>query len=164
MLNTKAAFKLYQEMKALGEVAIASEFTLVLDDAPDLMYLVKQFPVPAGVTPEDGNEVPMVGGMKGSTPQMDRYDHRGTIAFKETVDGKVRKFLENLQSGGRTVAKRPRFSGTVYLGTPEDHTQKWRIHDAFLYGFDPFDADTENRSSLAVYQGQIFYMYFPGVE
>lgn len=164
MLNNQTAFNIYQKTKALGEVAIASEFTLVLDDAPDLMYLVKQFPVPTGITPEDMIEVPMVGGMKGSTAQMDRYDVRGTIAFKETVDGKVRKFLENLQSGERTVANRPRFNGTVYLGTPEDHTQKWRIHDACLFGFDPFDADTENRSSLAVYQGQIFYMYFPGVE
>lgn len=163
MLNIQTAFDIYQKTKALGEVAIASEFTLVLDDAPDLQYLIKQFPVPV-VAPEDMIEVPMVGGLKGATAQMDKYDMRGTIAFKETTNGMVRQFLESRQATARTVSNRPRFNGTIYHGTPEDHAQKWRIFDACLYGFDPLDADSENRSALAVYQGQIFYMYFPGVE
>ena len=113
--------------------------------------------------PEDIIEVPMVGGIKGGTQQIPRFEHRGTCALAETVSGHARDLLERAQAT-RTVSQRPKFSGTIYHGTPDNHTQKWRIIDAQFFGFDPVDVDVENRGQLTVYSGQIFYMYFPGIE
>lgn len=162
MLNTKKQFELYQSAKALGELALLSEFTIVFDGFENMKFLTKQFPIPISA-PEEVVEVPMVGGMKAYTPQITRTDFRGTLALKETVSGQVRQFLEQI-GAERTISNRGRVSCTVYMGTEEEHTQKWRCLDCVLFGFEPLDADAENRGSLAIYQGQIAGMYFPGVE
>lgn len=162
MFSIKQAFGAYQATKALGEKSINSEYVLVLDDAPDIQYLFKQFPIPV-TAPEDIIEVPMQGGIKGGTQQVPRFDHRGTVAISETVGGHARALLEAAQAT-RSVKERPKFNGVIYHGTPDSHAQKWRIIDAQFFGFDPIDTDVENRGQLTVYQGQIFYMYFPGIE
>ena len=162
MFSIKNAFDVYQKTKSLGEKSINSEYIFVIDGEPDVEYLMKQFPLPI-TAPEDIIEVPMVGGIKGGTQQIPRFDHRGTCALAETVSGHARALLERAQAT-RTVSQRPKFSGTIYHGTPDNHTQKWRIIDAQFFGFDPVDVDVENRGQLTVYSGQIFYMYFPGIE
>lgn len=162
MLNAKNAFDVYQKTKALGEIALNSEYTMVIDGKDEYTYLVKQFPVPQ-VTPEDVIEVPLIGGFKTATQQTPRFDFRGSIAFKENMDGAVRALIESLQADVE-IGVRPTFNATLYLGTPDNFKQKWRIIDAVLFGFDPLDTDTENRSQITVLQGQIFYMYFPDVE
>ena len=159
MLNLKDNFKIYQATKSLGEIAIASEYTMVIDDEPDMTYLIKQFPVPM-VTAEDVIEVPMIGGLKGFTPQTPKFDFRGTIAFKETMDGHVRDLLNRMHAD-ISIGIRPRFNATIYLGTQDNYKQKYRIIDASLFGFDPFDADIENRGQIVTLQGQIAFMYFP---
>lgn len=159
MLNSKNNFKIYQSSKALGELAIASEYTMVIDGEPDLMYLIKQFPVPL-VNSEDTIEAAMVGGLKGYVPQALKFDFRGTIAFKEDMNGNVRKFIQRIQAD-TSVGVRPKFNATIYLGVPDDYKQKYRIIDAVLFGFDPIDADMENRGQLVILSGQIAYMYFP---
>lgn len=162
MLNAKTAFDVYQKSKALGEIALNSEYTMVIDGKEDYTYLIKQFPVPQ-VTPEDVIEVPLIGGLKTATAQTPRFDFRGSIAFKENMDGAVRSLIEEMQASVE-IGNRPKFNATIYLGTQDNHKQKWRIIDAVLFGFDPLDTDSENRSQIAVLQGQIFYMYFPDVE
>ncbi len=162
MFGFKKAFDFYQKTKALGEKSINSEYTMVLDDEPDVQYLIKQFPLPI-VSPEDVIEVPMVGGLKGFTPQISKFDFRGTFVLAETVGGHARNLLEKTQAM-RTVSVRPRFNAVIYHGTPDEYVQKWRIIDAALFGFDPVDIDMENRGQLTVYQGQIAFMYFPDVE
>ena len=163
MFGYAAAQRAYEGTKALGEVAVASECTMKIDgDDENIHYLIKQFPVPI-FSPEDKIEVPLIGGLKTHVPQAGRFDFSGSIAFIETIDGKVRAFLEKLQAG-RNVAKRPRFNATIYMGTPEEHTQSFRIIDAILHGFDPFDADVENRGQVVILQGQISYMCFPNMK
>lgn len=159
MLNPEQQFNIYQQTKALGELSIASEYTIVFDNFEHMTFLSKQFPIPI-VAPEEVIEVPMVGGMKGYTPQIPRTDFRGTLAFKETVAGHARAFLEAL-SKERTISERHRINATVYHGTQEKYAQKWRCIDCILFGFEPLDADAENRGALAIYQGQIAGMYFP---
>jgi len=162
MYGTRHAFDVYQKTKALNEKSIISEYMMVIDGEPDIQYLLKQFPVPIA-SPEDVIEVPLVGGMKTQTSQVTRYDFRGSIAFQETVAGHVRALFEKM-AAERTVSHRPTFNAVIYHGTPDNHTQKWRIIDAMLFGFDPIDADAENRGQLVLYTGQIAYMYFPGIE
>lgn len=158
MLNTQNNFKMYQAAKQMGEIAIASEYTMEFDDFSEMTHILKQFPVPI-ITPEEVIEVPMVGGLKGFTSQALKFDFRGTIAFKETMKGDVRKMLSQMHAD-IDVGVRPRFNATIYLGTKENHTQKWRIIDAILFGFDPIDADNENRGQHVIVSGQIAYMYF----
>lgn len=162
MLNLKNSFKMYQQTKALGEKSINSEYIMIPDDRPDIHLLTKQFPLPV-VSPEDVIEVPMVGGLKSYTPQVAKFDQKGAIIFSEVASGIVREFLESVQAE-RTVANRPRFNATIYHGTPDNYTQKWRIIDAVLFGFDTIEANIENRGQLTEYSGQIAYMYFPDVD
>ncbi|MDK4680296.1 hypothetical protein [Kingella negevensis] len=108
MYNSKTAFEVYKRSKALNEKAIISEFTMVLDNEPDAQYLLKQFPVPI-TSAEDVIEVPLIGGMKTQTSQVARFDHRGSIAFQETVTGHVRALFEKL-AAERTVSNRPTFN------------------------------------------------------
>lgn len=162
MISGKAASKLYDRVKALGEISINSEYTMVFHDHPDVFLLIKQFPIPI-TSPEDKIEVPLIGGIKGHTAQVPRIDYSGTIVMYETVDGKTRAFLEKLALG-RTISNRPKFNATLYHGVPEDHAQKWEIKDALIHGIDPIDTDTENRGTLTTISGQISYIYFPGFE
>lgn len=162
MLSPQQQYNMYQNTKSLGELSIASEYTIVFDGYEHMTFLTKQFPIPI-VAPEEIIEIPMIGGMKGYTSQISRTEFRGTLAFKETVQGHAREFLETL-SQERTVSERHRVNCTVYHGTVEKHTQVWRCLDCILFGFEPIDADAENRGALAIYQGQIAGMYFPGVQ
>lgn len=158
MFGMKAALEVYQATKARGETALASEYTMVIDGAEDMTYQIKQFPVPI-VAPEDVVEASLNGGIKTFVPQTPRMDFRGTIAFEETANAQVRQLIEKYQSE-RSVRHRPRFNATIYHGTQSDYAQKWRIIDAVLFGFDPFDADRENRGAVTIITGQIAYMYF----
>lgn len=162
MLNFQQSFAMYQKMKASGKKSINSEYMLVPDDYPDMCIYVKQFPLPV-VAPEDVIDVPMIGGLKSYTPQAPRFDQKGAIIFSENTQGTVRQFLESL-SAERSVSHRPSFNATIYHGTPENHEQSWRILDAVLFGFDPIEANIENRGQLTEYSGQIAYMYFPDVK
>lgn len=162
MLGLKQAFDMYQSTKKLGQKSINSEYVMIPDDYPDMHLLTKQFPLPV-VAPEDVIEVSMIGGIKGYTPQVSKFDQKGAIIFSEVTDGKVRYFLESLQAD-RSVSNRPSFNATIYHGTPDNFTQKWRIIDAVLFGFDPIEANIENRGQLTEYSGQIAYMYFPGID
>lgn len=162
MLNVQEQYKMFQGAVALGEIAISSEYVMIPDDYPEMQLLVKQFNVPYA-NPEDVIEVPMVGGQTSHTPQISKTDFKGAIAFKETVAGHVRKFLEKV-GAERTVSQRSYFNFTIYQGTPENHTNVWHCKHACLFGFEPLEVDFENRGQLSILTGQIAYHYFPGVE
>ena len=97
MFSIKNAFDVYQKTKSLGEKSINSEYMFVIDGEPDVEYLMKQFPLPI-TAPEDIIEVPMVGGIKGGTQQIPRFDHRGACALSETASGHARDLLERAQA------------------------------------------------------------------
>lgn len=158
MLNLKQQLKTFQAVKAMGELAIASEYTMVVDDYPELRFAFKTFPIPV-INPEDTIEVPMLGGQIGGTPQLAKTYFKGTFALLETTDGMMRKWIEQM-AAERTHSNRPKFNFTLYYGTPEDHSQSYRCYDGTFFGAEPVEADTENRSQLAIIQGQIAYYYF----
>lgn len=157
MLNVKQQAAQFREVKAMGEIALASEYTIVLDDYPSMRLLFKEFPVPI-INPTDDIEVTLNGGQKTGTRGVARTYFTGSAALIDTVHGHSRKFIEELNMN-RTVSKRPTINGVIYHGSEEDHTQSFRIEDVAFFGFDPIQADTENAQAVIV-QGQCAYHYF----
>lgn len=161
MLSVAQQKKNFDAMRADGEIAIASEFSLVIDDREDMTLYFKEFPVPI-INPEDEIEVTLQGGQKTGTTAIARTHFKGSCSLIDNVYGKAIKFISSL-SKERTVDKRPTVDATIYHGTPENYTQKFRIKSVRFYGFDPFQADTENQTAV-VLNGQCSYEHFDETE
>ena len=162
MLSTNEQFKIFQGAKALGEMAIASEYLMIPEGYPHMQFLIKSFPLPV-TNPEDVIEVPMIGGQTSFTPQIAKTMFKGGISLKETVVGHAKQFLEAI-GAERTVSNRSYFDFTIYQGTVQNHTNVWHCKMATIFGVEPLEVDFENRGVLATYTGQIAYHYFPGIE
>lgn len=146
------------EVEALGELALSCEYLMVIDAHPHLRYLTKGFALPLP-SAEDKVEVTLAGGLVTHTSPMAKTDYTHGLTMIETVSGHIMELFESV-AYERSINQRGKFDFTIYQGTPEKHTRKWRCTHGLLHGFDAPEIDGENRTQIMMVQGQISYHCF----
>lgn len=153
MTVSNAAYlkEVYDQTMALGDKAISSDFTVVIEGHEGLSVLFKQFPMPI-LSSAGEIEVPGPLGTKTWQPQQVSTALQGAVAMHETKAGDVRKMnAAILANGGR-------FNARVYEGTPTNNSGSCRIKNAFFV-WDQQDRDVENRTQVVVQSGTVFFHY-----
>ena len=143
----------YNLTKALGDKALSSDFSLVIEGFEHLQLLIKQAPTPVTtVTGEIEVATPMGAAMWQA--QQQKVNQQGQCSIYETVNGHVREFLEKVitQPGGL-------FQAVMYEGTPDYNYGSYKLVDAFFQP-DPTDRDWESRSQVVTVSGSLFYHFF----
>lgn len=141
----------YDQTMALGDKALSSDFTVVIEGHEGLSVLFKQFPIPV-LSSAGEIEVPGPMGTKTWQPQQVSTALQGAVAVHETKEGHVRKMnAAILASGGR-------FNARVYEGTQAENSGSYRIKNAFFV-WDQQDRDVENRSQVVTQSGTVFFHY-----
>lgn len=145
----------YNLSRALGDKAIVSDATLVIEGHSDLRLLAKQFPWPE-CTSQGEIEVPSPMGAAMWQPQQLKLHQQGQLALMETVAGHVHKFTKTI------AANKGIFQATVYEGTPERFYRAMKLEDCFWVADNP-DRDWESRSQVLIVTGTLFF-HFLGKE
>lgn len=142
----------YNAQRLLGDKAIASDATMVIEGFENMSLLIKQFPWPILST---GGEIEVPGpmGLTSWQPSQLKIAQQGAVQIMETVGGQAHDFAEALVSRGG------RFQAAVYEGTPDRFTRGLRIVDAFVQLDNP-DRDFESRQQILLVSGTIFFHYF----
>lgn len=157
MLNNGPYLKtLYKQATALGDKSVVSDAWFEVKGYEGLSMLIKQFPMPE-LSSAGEIEVPGPLGMANWQPQQIKVNQQGQMTFMETRKGAIRDFLEQLVAQGGT------FDAVVYEGTPDEFSQKWELTNCFLQ-IDPTDRDWENRATVTMISGTLFYHYFGKTE
>lgn len=144
--------ELFDQQMALGDKAISSDFTVVLDGFENLMILFKQFPTPV-LSSQGEIEVPGPMGTKVWQMQQVATALQGPVAMFETKRQDFRKMQRQLISKGGVIA-----SGRVYEGTPQNNTGSYRIKN-IGFVWDTLDRDVENRTQVVTPTGTVFYHF-----
>ncbi|MCA8037135.1 MULTISPECIES: hypothetical protein [Burkholderia cepacia complex] len=142
----------YSMVKALGDKAVSSDATFVIDGFEHLRLICKQFPWPI-LSPAGEIAIPMPMGSEGWQPQQLKINQQGAVSFVETIEGHVQAFATQVAAQGA------KFNATVYEGTLESHKRGVRIRDAFVQ-FDNPDRDWENRGQALLVTGTMFFHFF----
>lgn len=142
----------YNATRAMGEKAINSDATLVIEGAETLMLLTKQFPWPE-LSVGGEIEVPTPLGAMMYQPQQIKVAQQGQMALMETVRGHVGTFLEQLVGQGGY------FQATAYEGVPDRFYRAYKIRDCFWQAENP-DRDWENRAQITTINGTLFFHFF----
>lgn len=137
---------------ALGDKAISSDATFVIEGHESLSLLIKQFPWPE-LTPAGEIEVPLPMGGAMWQPQQLKFNQQGSVTLMETRKGHIRKLMEDL------IRQGAKFNAKVYEGTPDNYTRMERIVQCFLQLDNP-DRDWENRAQILLVSGTLFFHYF----
>lgn len=153
-VNTGSFLKgLYNTIKSLGEKSVSSDAVMIIEGYEDISLLIKQFPWPT-LTPQGEIEIPTPLGGGFWQPQQIKTHQQGAISIAETRDGKIAKFLNELNGTNGGL-----FNAKMYEGTPDNYTRLVRIYACFIQMDNP-DRDHENRSQITVYSGSLFFHYF----
>lgn len=142
----------YNAQRLLGDKALASDATMVIEGFEGMSLLIKQFPWPILSTLGE-IEVPMPMGIAAWQPAQAKINQQGAIQIMETVGGQAHDFAEEV------CARGARFQATVYEGTPDHFTRGLKLVDAFVQLDNP-DRDYESRQQILLVSGTIFFMYF----
>jgi hypothetical protein len=143
---------LYDTTKALGEKAISSDAMIEFEGYESMAFAVKGFPWPV-LTSGGEIEVPMPLGMAQQIPQQAKINQQGQVQMQETTAGSVSNMLLSMVAAGA------KFNGKVYEGTTTLYRRYHVIKDCFLQ-CEPGERDWENRGSIVVLSGTLFYHYF----
>lgn len=142
----------FQNITDMGRKAASADATIVLDDFPDMMVQIKQFPWPVA-TPGDAVDFYGPIGQKMAQPSQNKTKQEGPVAIYETVNNHCSEMLKAIISTGGV------FNATVYAGRPEDHTKSERLHNCFMV-MDTPDRDWENETQVLICQGTFHYHWF----
>lgn len=142
----------YSTVKALGDKAVSSDATFVIDGFEHLRLLCKQFPWPI-LSPAGEIAIPAPLGMELWQPQQLKVNQQGSVSFAETIEGHVQQFATQVAAGGA------KFNASVYEGTLESFKRGVRIRDCFIQ-FDNPDRDWENRAQALLVTGTMFFHFF----
>lgn len=147
---------MYQTTVGMGEAIVSSDFTMVIEGYESLYLLCKQAPWPE-LSPAGEIEVPMPLGSARWQAQQVKTWMQGSVAFKETTQGIIRKTLESMiaQNNSRGAL----FDAVIYEGDPSAALHGKRLRDCFLV-LDPIDRDWENRGQIMLVSGNMFFHYF----
>lgn len=152
MISNAAYLKdIFDQTMALGDKAISSDFTVVIEGHEGVSVLFKQFPTPI-LSSKGEIEVPGPMGTITFQPQQVGTGLQGPVAMHETKKSHVRKMNDAILANGG------RFNARVYEGTPENNTGSYRIKKAFFVWDQP-DRDSENRTQVVTLSGTVFYHY-----
>ncbi|MBD8671644.1 hypothetical protein [Pseudomonas lurida] len=136
----------------MGRKAVQADATIVFDDFPDTVLLIKQFPWPVA-TPGDVVEFFGPIGQKMVQPSQNKTKQEGPVAIYETVNNHCSEFLKKVIESGAQL------NATVYAGRPESYTKKEEIKDACLI-MDTPDRDWENETQVLICQGTLHFHWF----
>jgi len=145
---------LYDDISAMGDAAVNSDFVFQFDDFKDSWMHVVQCPMPH-MTSAGEIERPGPLGMMLWQPQQARVAQQGAITLNETVAGHVEGMLLEMLTKGSQY----KFNATVYDGTVKRYRRKWTFRDAFIVS-DASDRAWENRSQILTVTGTLFFHYF----
>lgn len=141
----------FQNSTDLGRKASTADAVLVIDGYENIQLLVKQFPWPVA-TPKDAMEYYLPNGQLAKQPQNTKSAFEGPVGIYETSQGTTSEALKKLIENGAV------WSGTVYQGRPNDHTQAERIIDSFFV-MDTPDRDWENDTAF-LFAGTLHFHWF----
>lgn len=158
MFNLKQQQAAINQVTALGEIAIASEYLMVIEGYEHLTFLTKGFALPLA-SAEEKIDVFLAGGIVTHTSPMAKTDFSHGLTITETVPGHALELFEAV-AYERSITHRTKFNFTIYQGTVAEHVRKWPCSSALLHGFEPPEIDGENRTQIMQYAGNIAYHCF----
>lgn len=144
----------YNAAQAMGDKSRNSDAMMLVEGHETISLLIKQFPWPVDKV---AGEIEVAGPL-GTTfwsPQQRQIAQQGPMALHETSRGGVQEFLRKVVDTGA------RFNAVVYEGSPDKFYRGCRIRDC-LFVPDTPDRDWENRSTITMITGTLFFHWFGG--